>query len=80
MEPLAQAYGQFQHDGGVSAADWERWLAGERGASLRHAGKRHLRIVSVCSTPLQPRLEQQQPPPEALEEIELFAELDDDLA
>jgi hypothetical protein len=74
--PLAQAYDEFQAQGGVSAADWERWLAGEPGASFRHASKRHLRIVSVHSASLQPRRLEQQPSL-ALKEMD-FAEPDYD--
>jgi hypothetical protein len=75
MRPLAaEAYGEFQRHGGVSATDWVRWLAGVSGASLGHASRRHLRIVSVCSTPLQPRHVEQEPP---LAEVD-FAEPDYD--
>jgi hypothetical protein len=70
IAPLAKAFAEFQRQGGVTATDWLAWLAGESGASLSHASKQHLRIVSVCCGPLLPR----QPP---LQD-EMFADLDDE--
>jgi hypothetical protein len=45
--PLAEAFAQFQHQGGVTAGDWEDWLGGrELRGRQRPSGKRHLRIVA----------------------------------
>jgi hypothetical protein len=45
--PLADAFAQFQHEGGVSAGDWEDWLDGrELRGCQRSNGMRHLRIVA----------------------------------
>jgi hypothetical protein len=41
--PLAEAYAQFQNEGGITAHDWALWPPGQ----ARHASKQHLRIVSV---------------------------------
>jgi hypothetical protein len=48
--PLAEAYAQFKDEGGISAADWANWLYGKSLGGARHAGKRHLRIVSARET------------------------------
>lgn len=55
--PLAKAYAQFQHDGGITAADWEDWLAGKKLPRSQYRSKRHLRlIVSQDNVPLTRRI------------------------
>jgi hypothetical protein len=55
IAPLAQAYAQFQNEGGVGASDWGDWLDGKSFARGHHASKQHLRIVSVRHAPSIPR-------------------------
>jgi hypothetical protein len=43
--PLAKAYTQFQDQGGITAADWQDWLAGKTLSRNQHRSKRHLRLV-----------------------------------
>lgn len=51
--PLRKAYGDFQNQGGITAADWAAWLGGKTLGKACHASsKGHLRLVSVRHAPL----------------------------
>ena len=55
IAPLAQAYSQFQNEGGVTANHWTLWLDGETLGRTHHASKSHLRIVATCHAPSKPQ-------------------------
>lgn len=46
IHPLGHAFAQFQAAGGVTASDWETWLAGKPLPRRCRRSKRHLRLLS----------------------------------
>jgi hypothetical protein len=55
IAPLATVFTEFQEQGGITSADWTKWLNGGALSGCRYNRKQHLRLVSTRTRPSIPR-------------------------